>query len=479
MTKVIPVLLAGGSGSRLWPVSRKAFPKQFADLLGGQSLFQETVLRMANLKVPELQAPIIMTNEAFRFIVSDQLEEIGALAGSIVLEPEGKNTAASILAATIIALQEDHNSVIAVFPTDHKIEGLVSFKKAFIEALKHVESADLLTFGVTPTRPETGFGYMHVNDQRARVCQVSKFIEKPSLEVAKRFLASGSYLWNSGIFVFEAARMMEFFLQYAPSLTSQVKQSISESFFDLGFQRLGQQAWSKIVAESFDHAIVEKLEDIKTVRWSAAWSDLGDWKAIWEHSNRNEAGVSVSENSLAIECENTMLRSENQGQQIVGLGLENIFAVATRDAILVVDKNKTQGVRDVVDRLNDSGSRQATEFTKEFRPWGWFERLGEGIGFQVKQIYVKPTGVLSLQSHQFRSEHWIIIEGIAKVTIGERVEILHPGQSVYVPVGELHRLENDGSEPVIFIEVQTGSYFGEDDIKRYSDIYQRVKNERN
>lgn len=473
MSKIIPVLLAGGRGSRLWPASRKAFPKQFSNLLEGKSLFQETVLRLETLKAPQIKAPIIMTNDDFRFIVLDQLKEVSALASSIVLEPEGKNTAASILAATLLSLEEGDDVVLAVFPTDHKIEGLDLFNAAIFEALQCVEETDLVTFGVTPTRPETGFGYMRVNDKRGRVCQVAEFHEKPALDVAKTMLASELYLWNSGIFVFKAAKMVEFFLQHAPVLADQVKQSLKESIFDLGFQRLNQKTWSKINSESFDHVIVEKLQNIKTVRWDAAWSDLGDWKAVWEHSKKNEEGVSVSENSHAIECENTLLRSENSGQQIVGLGLENIFAVATRDAVLVVDKNKTQDVRSVVDHLNDNGYRQATEFTKDFRPWGWFERLGEGAGFQVKQIYVKPGGSLSLQTHQFRSEHWIVTEGVAKVTIGDRVEILRSGQSAYIPVGELHRLENEGPEPMILIEVQTGSYFGEDDIRRYSDIYRR------
>ena len=471
MSKVVPVLLAGGRGSRLWPASRKAFPKQFSNLLEGKSLFQETVMRLEGIDIPQIQSPIIMTNDDFRFIVLDQLKEINALAGSIVLEPEGKNTAASILAATLLAVDDD--AVILVLPTDHKIQGSELFNEAILRGIQCVNEANLVTFGVTPTHPETGFGYMRVNDRRDRVCKVIEFLEKPNLKLVKKFLESEEYLWNSGIFTFKASSMLGSFLQHKPVLVEQVQQSIKSSVFDLSFQRLNPGSWNEINSESFDFAIVEKLKNIKTVRLDAVWSDLGDWKAVWERSNKNEMGVATSGHSHAIECKNTLLRSENSGQQIVGLGLENIVAVATRDAVLVVDKNKTQDVRSVVDFLIDRGLRQANEFTKDFRPWGWFERLGEGSGFQVKQILVKPGGSLSLQSHKYRSEHWIVIEGVGKVTIGERVDILHPGQSAYIPVGEKHRLENEGSKPLILIEVQTGSYFGEDDIKRYSDIYKR------
>lgn len=476
MSKIYPVLLAGGSGTRLWPLSRKSYPKQFSNLLGEQTLFQQSALRLTSSELVEFAPHITLTNSDFRFIVGEQLQAVGIDPGTILIEPEAKNTAPAILAASVFALKNDPEAVLLVAPSDHVIPDTDAFHRAIHKGLGQVANGKLVTFGITPTHPETGYGYLELSSSAGHVTdmeEVARFVEKPDLENAERMFKSGNYLWNAGIFLFSARDMVAAFETFDPDTHNFVTASVLEAKVDLGFLRLEPEPWSELVPDSIDYAVMEKADNLVAVAYRPKWSDLGGWDAVWSESEKDNNGNSVSDAAHAIECTNSLLRSESSGQQIVGLGVDNIIAIAMSDAVLVADKDRAQDVKKVVDRLKKKAISQAEVFPKDHRPWGWFESLILSDCFQVKRICVNPGAALSLQSHKFRSEHWIVVEGMAKVTVDEHVELVEAGHSVYVPLGAIHRMENPGKEPMVLIEVQTGTYFGEDDIIRYEDVYAR------
>jgi len=471
MEQITPVILCGGSGSRLWPLSRKSYPKQFVPLLGNKTLFQNSAERLTGI---QFKNPIIVTNSDYRFIVSEQLQEIGIDPGAILIEPEGRNTAPAILAAALFEYQTNPNSIIVVAPSDHVINDVNAFHLAIEEAYKVAQNGQIITFGIKPTHPETGFGYLELAKiSTTQAVPLKAFIEKPDLTNAVKMFQSENFLWNSGIFLFKAKDIIEAFKKYSPSDLDAVNLSLTNSTNDLGFCRLNLTDWVKTENISIDYAIMEKSDNLSVVPYSAGWSDLGGWDAVWRENMSKTNGVKTSNNATAIDCKNSLIRSEDDSIEVVGIGLKNIITIAMKDAVLVADMSKSQDVKKAVDILKEKEVSQATHFPKDHRPWGWFESLTVNDKFQVKKIYVHPGASLSLQSHKFRAEHWIVVSGIAEVTIDNDVKQVFENQSIYIPLGAIHRMKNPGKEPMILIEVQTGTYFGEDDIIRYDDVYSR------
>jgi len=472
---ITPVLLAGGSGTRLWPVSRKSFPKQFAPLLGDESLFQASARRLSG---PRYAAPLVMTNADFRFIVAEQLDQIGIDPAAILIEPAGRNTAPAILAAALRAAETDPEALLLVAPSDHVVPDAEAFGRAVDRGLGAARAGRIVTFGIAPTRPETGYGYMEaeggIKDDGPLV--LKRFVEKPDAENAARMIAQGNFLWNAGIFLFAARSMIDAFRAHAPQYLPPVQAALAEARIDLGFLRLAPEPWDRLPDLSVDYAVLEKAANLSVVRYCGHWSDLGGWDAVWREAQQGqpaERGVVTDARSTAIDCDDVLLRSQDEGIELVGIGLRDLMVVATSDAVLVAGMDRAQEVRKAVAALKAKGARQAEQFLRDHRPWGWFETLALADRFQVKRIVVNPGGALSLQSHFHRSEHWIVVSGTARVTVDDAVTLVTENQSIYVPLGAVHRLENPGKVPMVLIEVQTGAYLGEDDILRYEDVYSR------
>jgi mannose-1-phosphate guanylyltransferase/mannose-6-phosphate isomerase len=469
-----PVLLAGGAGARLWPLSRRSYPKQFSPLMGEESLFQASARRLSG---PGYAAPMVLTGEPFRFIVTEQLAAIEMQADTILIEPEGRNTAPAVLAAALWLAARDPGALMLVAPSDHVIPDDAAFRATVEAARPRAEAGDLVTFGIAPDRPETGYGYLELTaggDAQAATPQaLARFVEKPDATRAAEMLAAGHYLWNAGLFLFRADALLEAYKAHAPGLLTSVGPAVAEARRDLGFTRLDAEAWKAVDDISIDYAIMEKAGNLAVMPFTGRWSDLGGWEAVWQESGPDAAGNVCTGEATAIDCSDTLLRSESDGLELVGIGLEDIVAVAMPDAVVVARKSRAQEVKQAVAVLKHKGAKQAGEFPRDHRPWGWFESLVVGERFQVKRIVVHPGGSLSLQSHHHRSEHWIVVQGTAQVTVGEEVQLVTENQSVYIPLGAVHRMENPGKLPMVLIEVQTGAYLGEDDIIRYEDIYAR------
>lgn len=469
---ITPVLLCGGSGTRLWPLSRKSYPKQFVPLLGQISLFQAAAQRLSG---KDFAAPVVVTSDQFRFIVTEQLDAISIAPATVLIEPEPRDTAPAILAAALLLAETGLDELMLVAPSDHVIPDTAAFTSAVLAGVESARAGNIVTFGITPDRPETGFGYLELEGKPdsavSRAVPLKSFVEKPDAERAAQMLAEGRYLWNAGLFLVSVSTILTAFQSERPGLLQAVQASLSGARRDLGFTRLDPAAWAKAEPISIDYAVMEKARNLVVVPYFGRWSDLGDWAAVWREMESD--GLTLSGAATAIDCQNTLLRSEVEGLEIVGIGLDDIVAVAMPDAVLIVRKGRAQEVKQAVASLKARNARQAESFPKDHRPWGWFESLVIGDRFQVKRIVVKPGGALSLQSHVHRAEHWIVVQGTARVTVDKEVKMVTENQSVYVPLGTVHRLENPGKVPVVLIEVQTGSYLGEDDIIRYEDVYSR------
>ncbi|WP_300548860.1 mannose-1-phosphate guanylyltransferase/mannose-6-phosphate isomerase [Roseovarius sp.] len=477
MTQITPVILCGGSGTRLWPLSRKSFPKQFAQLLGPESLFQASAARVHGaFDDLEFAPPVILTNSDFRFIVTEQLFEVGIDPGAILIEPASRNTAPAVLAAAMHAVATNPEAILLIAPSDHVIPDAAAFHAAVSRGLEAVRGGALVTFGIEPDRAETGYGYLELSqkpDGSGRAIPLKTFVEKPDAKTAAHMVEAGTYFWNAGIFLFAAKDIIAAFEKFAADLVAPVRAALDDAIPDLGFLRLEPEAWCGVRNISIDYAVMEKAETLSVVPFTASWSDLGSWEAVQQQGKGDANGVVLSGAAQAIDCSNSLLRSESSNLELIGLGLDGIMAVAMPDAVLVADLSRSQDVKLVVETLKAKDIKQAEAFSMDHRPWGHFETLVIGERFQVKRIYVKPGAKLSLQSHHHRSEHWIVVAGTAKVTIDATERLMTENESVYIPLGARHRLENPGKVPMILIEVQTGTYLGEDDIIRYEDDYAR------
>ncbi len=474
---ITPVILCGGSGTRLWPVSRKAFPKQFSPLLGAESLFQTTLRRLSG---PLFGAPILMTGADFRFLATDQARTLGLADATTLIEPCPRNTAPAVLTAALhLAGRDGAEALMLVAPSDHVLGDRQAFGEALAAGAEAARAGRLVTFGITPDRAETGYGYLALESapEAGRATPLTGFVEKPEAARAAEMLAAGTFLWNAGIFLFRAGDIIAAFEAHAPDLVAPCRAALDTATPDLDFLRLGGAAWDTLPDISVDYAVMEKAETLSVVPYAGGWSDLGAWDALWALGEKDADGVVATGPAAALGCRNTLLRAEDPDQALVGLGLDGIVAVAMRDAVLVADMGASQKVKEVVTALRRADAPQADAVPRHHRPWGWYETLCLGARFQVKRIMVKPGGVLSLQSHHHRSEHWVVVEGTAKVTLGEEARLLTENQSIYIPLGAVHRMENPGKLDMYLIEVQTGSYLGEDDIVRYEDIYARASDD--
>ncbi len=473
--KIFPVILSGGSGTRLWPLSRKSYPKQFLNLSkeSKNSLLQQTQDRLFDMR--ELDDPIVVCNEEHRFIVAENMREINVRPNSIILEKVAKNTCPAITLSTLKSLQLADDPIILVFPADHLIEDEASFLKSLKIAIEISLKGKIVTFGVLPTSPETGFGYIEskieLNFKTLQGIEIKKFIEKPSKNIAENLIKDRKYSWNSGIFVFKAKTMMDELEKFEPKIVKTCKKAIENSRKDLDFERLDEKALDDCPSISLDNAVMEKTNLGVVVPLDAKWSDVGSWNSLWDYGEKDFNGNVFSGNIVARDVKNSLFRSDSR--LIVGMGVHNLIVVDTNDALLIADKDSAQNVKDLVEELKKNNYLEATQHKKVHRPWGFYFTIAGGDTWQVKKIEVSPGASLSLQMHYHRSEHWVVVNGTAKVEIDSNEMILSENESAYIPLGSKHRLSNPTKFPMTLIEVQSGKYLGEDDIHRFKDIYGR------
>lgn len=469
---ITPVILSGGHGTRMWPLSRSSMPKQFLALCGEQTLLQQTVLRAGG--VANACAPIIISNSEQRFLVAEQLREVGVTPSEIVLEPVGRNTAPAVAVAALLAAKTNPDALLLVLPSDHVIQNVPHFQTLVHAAAQLAEQNHLVTFGIQPTEPHTGYGYILRGATLNPGCfQVDAFVEKPNAQRAAEYLATGQYYWNSGMFLFKAAVYLQELASLHPDILAQVQLATERAQKDLDFLRLDPESFAACSSESIDYAVMEKTQAAAVVEAiDLGWSDIGSWTALAEVSPQDAAGNNLVGDVLVEDVADCYIRAESH--MVAALGVSGLVIVDTPDAVLVVRKDRVQDVKKIVDRLNAQKRPESILHRQVYRPWGSYERLDMGERYQVKHIVVKPGGVLSLQKHHHRAEHWIVVKGTALITCGEKELLLTENQSTYIPLGEIHRLENPGRMPLELIEVQSGSYLGEDDIVRLEDTYGRA-----
>ena len=470
--EVLPFILCGGAGTRLWPLSREAFPKQFHRLIGPHSLFQDTCRRLSGGIFGGLS---VLSNHQHRFLIQEQLREAGLGAAEIVLEPASRNTAPAACVASLIAASGDPEALVLLAPSDHAIGDGASFAESVSLGAEAARRGSVVTFGVEPDCPHTGYGYIETNGSGRgtnAAASVRRFVEKPSREVAQRYLDAGGYFWNAGIFLFRAGTMIELFQMHAPEILSACRLAIGEATTDLGFRQLGE-SYRSSPSISLDYAIMEKAGDIVCLPLATSWSDVGSWSELWSFLEKDaEGNVARGEGSILLEdAKGNYAYSDHA--QLALVGVENLVVVSMGDAVLVASREAAEAIKSVVERLKGSGEDIALHHRRVYRPWGWYEGLNRGERYQVKCIMVKPGGTLSLQSHNHRSEHWVVVKGTLAVTKGDATTLLTENQSTYIAVGERHRLANPGKIPAFLIEVQSGAYLGEDDITRFEDVYHR------
>lgn len=465
---VTPVIMSGGSGTRLWPLSRQARPKQFLALTSQYSLLQETIKRLAGV---EKQTSIIICNEEHRFLVAEQLREIDQQA-TILLEPVGKNTAPAVALAAFKVAKENPEGILLVLAADHVIHNVNAFEKAIGSAILLAKQNYLVTLGVLPTAPETGYGYIEQGKSLADDSyHVKQFIEKPNIEKAKHYLKSGGYYWNSGMFVFSAQTYLAELEKYQPTIYQCCQKAMQSIKIDIDFTRIDKEIFSECPSDSIDYAVMEKTDKAAMVTLDAGWSDIGSWSALWDTINKDSNGNSVQGDVLLEQTTNSLIYASNR--LVTTLGIDNMIVVETKDAVLVATKDKIQQVKSIVNTLQQQNRSEIVNHTKVYRPWGFYDSIDIGERHQVKRITIKPGAKLSLQKHHHRAEHWVIVKGTAKITKGNEAYLLTEDQSTYIPIGEIHSLENPGKIALELIEVQSGSYLGEDDIIRLEDRYGR------
>jgi mannose-1-phosphate guanylyltransferase/mannose-6-phosphate isomerase len=468
---ITPVIICGGTGTRLWPLSRESQPKQFIPLGGGASTFQQVLARVSEPGI--FGRPIIVTNVEFRFTVADQLQRSGVEA-DIVLEPAGRDSGPAIAVATEFASRRDPEAVLMVLAADHIVRDVDGFRRACQDALKPAASGHLVTFGVHPSAPATSYGYIRPGAKLAGSLAhaVAAFVEKPDQATAARYVAEGC-LWNSGNFLFRADRMLDELAQFEPQMLAAAKSSVDGLVHDLDFLRLPEKAFMQAPKKSIDYAVMERTAHAAVLPVDFGWSDIGSWGALWKELDHDQAGNTVDGPTALIETHNSLVFSDETVLTAV-VGLDDVVVVTTSDAVLVVPKDQSEKVKDLVTALKSSARREATEHRRIHRPWGYYQGVDAGPRYQVKRIVVKPGGRLSLQKHHHRAEHWVVVKGTAEVIVNDDTRTVHENESVYVPIGSVHRLANPGKIPLELIEVQVGSYLGEDDIVRFDDIYKRT-----
>lgn len=467
---VIPVVLSGGSGTRLWPLSRKQYPKQLLNLTGGAyTMLQETVNR-----VQQFENPIIVCNEDHRFMVAEQCHSIGIKPSAIILEPVGRNTAPAIALAALEAKKLDPEAIIAIFPADHVIDNQSAFEQSLSIAIKAAKQNKLVTFGIVADKPETGYGYiksLKTTDYDSSFYVVESFVEKPDLATAQQYIESGDYYWNSGMFVFKASVYLQALEKANPQIITFCKESIEKAQNDLDFIRIDKASFKKCPDDSIDYAVMERADNVVVVPMDAGWSDLGSWSSLWEISDKDADDNAYIGDVISLHSKNNLVHSTDK--LVATIGLENIVIVETKDALLVSHKDHVQDVKIVVEQLKNHQRNEHVLHREVQRPWGCYDSIDNGERYQVKRITVKPGASLSLQMHHHRAEHWVVVSGTALVQLGDKEQLLTENQSVYIPIGETHRLTNPGQLPLELIEVQSGSYLGEDDIVRFEDVYKR------
>ena len=464
-----PVILSGGSGTRLWPLSRRLYPKQFLPLVGEYSMLQTTVLRLQGLDVAP---PLILSNEEYRFIVAEQFRELDVAVQGIVLEPVGRNTAPAVAVAAIQALQHDPDAILLVLPADHVIADEEAFRTAVNTALSTAEQGKLVTFGIVPQHPETGYGYIRRGESiNQQLYLVEKFVEKPDQAKANEYLSAGGYYWNSGMFMFRADRYLQELETYRPDMISACQDALAKADKDLDFIRLEREAFAACPSDSIDYAVMEHTRDAVVVPLDAQWSDVGSWASLWQVSPQDESGNILQGDVIAHDSQACFVRSEDR--LVALIGVTDLIVTDTKDAVLVAAKNRAQDVKTIVNQLTAAGRPEVDNHREVYRPWGKYDSVDNGHRFQVKRITVKPGAKLSLQMHHHRAEHWIVVKGTARVTRGDEDFLLHENESTYIHAGVQHRLENPGKIPLELIEVQSGGYLGEDDIVRLEDVYKR------
>ncbi|WP_100657156.1 mannose-1-phosphate guanylyltransferase/mannose-6-phosphate isomerase [Alteromonas flava] len=468
-----PVVLAGGSGSRLWPKSRQALPKQFLSLTSDKTMLQDTLARL-----PEgaCDAPIVICNDAHRFLVAEQLRQASVEHGGIILEPEGRNTAPAIALAALHALKSDAQAILLILAADHLIQDVAAFQTAIRKAESLASQGKLVTFGIVPDKAHTGYGYIRSGSELGVGFTVSEFVEKPDLATAAEYVASGEYFWNSGMFMFQAQTFIDELEKYAPEILSVCQRAIATETPDLDFIRVDADVFKESPSDSIDYAVMEKTQLAAMVTLDAGWSDVGSWSSLWETAKTKDERDNVIVGDVLLEnVEATYINAENR--LVAAVGVKDLVIVETKDAVLVAEKSKVQDIKAIVSELQNQ-HRPEYEFHREvYRPWGKYDSIDTGERFQVKRITVKPGEKLSVQMHHHRAEHWIVVSGTANVTIDDKLTILTENQSIYIPIGAVHALENPGKIPLELIEVQSGSYLGEDDIVRFSDRYGRTPQE--
>jgi mannose-1-phosphate guanylyltransferase/mannose-6-phosphate isomerase len=471
--KIVPVILSGGSGTRLWPLSRQHYPKQFLPLLGNKSMFQQTMLRLKG--VDDLTDPVIVCNENHRFLVAEQLNQIGIKNAAIILEPIGRNTAPAIAAAAmqISSDIDKNNSIMLVLSADHQINDTDEFLKTINIARIYAKNGRLVTFGIVPNSPNTGFGYInYIEGLNSEVSEVKKFVEKPDQKTAESYLKDGCYLWNSGMFMFDPSQLIIELSSHCLEVVNAVKKSFDNATKDLDFIRLEPKFFESSPNDSIDYALMEKSNNVVVIKLDAGWSDVGSWESLYETSEKDKNGNVLKGDIFAEETYNTYIDSGSHF--IATIGVTDLVIIDTPDATLIANKGQSHKVQKIVKNLQSTNREEHINNRKVFRPWGWYDSIESGLNFQVKRLHVNPGAKLSLQMHHKRAEHWVVIDGVANVTNGEKTLILTVGESTYIPIGAKHSLENKASQTLEIIEVQSGAYLGEDDIVRFEDIYGRV-----
>ena len=470
--KLYPVILSGGSGSRLWPMSREHYPKPLLPLVSDKTLLQETAARLD--EIPELGDAVYVCNEEHRFLVAEQVAQLGKTPSTIILEPQGRNTAPALTLAALYIVSKDPDAMMVVMPADHVMTQARQFVDAVSQAGSHAGSGALVTFGVVPGGPETGYGYIKRGEklEKDEAFNVAEFVEKPDLQTAERYVSAGDYYWNSGIFLMRADSWLDEIEQFRPDIKNACLKAMGQGKQDSDFFRVDQGFFHDCPADSIDYAVMEKTDKAVVVPISAGWSDVGAWSALWDVCPHDDNGNVIQGDVFAEDTHNAFLVAQHRC--LATVGLDDVIVVETADAVLVAHKDKAQDVKKIVDRLKQAGRNEHKVHRQVYRPWGSYEGIDSGTRFQVKRLSVKPGAQLSLQMHHHRAEHWVVVKGTARVTCGERVFNLHENESTYIPMGEKHRLENPGNIPLEVIEIQSGGYLGEDDIVRFEDVYDRV-----